>query len=163
MKIRTLSTAIISALGLSMATTTAFAGPSDTQTFSIQIDSVCEITVSGNPAPLIIGADSTVGTDPLDQVTDGSTTYNVTTNDCNKITAALTGDESKGSLAVTLASGLGTSAGPQPLNSTTAVGVVTGIANGAESAQTITYTYDADASEGMLSSESMTVTFTITN
>jgi hypothetical protein len=133
------------------------------QTVSISVGSVYKMAVSGSPAAMNITT-GTAGTDALTPVTDNSTTYSITQNNGNtiKITAGLSTALSAGyTLKLTMASTKGTSAGAVNL-STTAASVVTAIANGADAAQMITYSFAANASAGTLTSTNETVTLTLT-
>lgn len=139
-----------------------------TQSLNLSVDAVYKIATSGNPGALAIST-GTAGVDALTSVSDASTTYSITQNYGNtvKITANLDAALSSGyTLQVNLASGKGTSAGAMDISNATsgsAVDVVTGIGMGADANKAITYTFSALASAGTLSSNSKTVTLTLTN
>jgi hypothetical protein len=143
----------------------AFSQATATQTVTLQVSSVQKLSVSGNPAPLIITTGA-AGTEGLTSVTDATTTYSETHNSTAplKITAGI--DVALGSgytLQISLASTKGTSAGTVDIsNATAAVSVVTGIAKGSDSGKSITYTFSATATAGILTSTAKTVTLTIT-
>jgi hypothetical protein len=138
------------------------------QTVSLAVNAVYKIATSGNPGGLTVTT-GTAGTDALSTVSDNTTTYSITQNVAGtvKVTANLNSALSAGySLQLNLASTKGTSAGTVDISSTTpgsAVNVVSGIAVGADAAQTITYTFGANASAGTLSSTNKVVTLTLTN
>ena len=141
----------------------AYAGDSATQTVTFQVQEINEITVSGNPGPLVVNA-ATAGGAPV-AATDSSTTYSVTTNGTGKkITAGINeAMPEHTALTVALASIKGTSAGPIDISNATTgaeVSVVTGLSKCTDSAQAITYTFSAAAEAGTVSG-TKTVTFTI--
>ena len=139
-----------------------------TQTLTLAVNAVYQISTSGNPAPLTIST-GTAGSDNLTAVSDNSTTYSITQNYANtvKITANLNSVLSAGyTLKLALGSGKGTSAGTVDISNATsgsAVDVVTGIGMGADANKAITYNFSALASAGTLTSNSKTVTLTLTN
>ena len=139
----------------------AFAGNSTTQTVTFQVNAINEITVSGNPGALIVST-ATAGSEP-DQVSDSSTTYNITTNGSNKkITGQLdSAMPSDTTLTVSLvAPSGGTSAGDVAL-SATAANLVTDINKKKGSSLGITYKFSATVDAGIISSTSRTATLTI--
>ena len=146
----------------------AMAQASATQTFNLAVNAVYKIAVSGNPAGMTITT-GTAGTDALTTVSDASTKYSVTQNFANtvKVTANLDAAMAAGyTLQLNLASSKGTSAGTVDISATTpssATNVVTNIAKGADANQTVTYTFGALASAGVLTSTAKTVTMTLTN
>jgi hypothetical protein len=149
--------ALVSDTGLSQATAT--------QSLTLAVNSVAKIAVSGNPGALTI-SDGIAGTDALSSVSDASTSYSITHNSLTnmRITAGLDVALPAGfTLQVALASNKGGSTGATTIPAGTAVDVVTGIARGADAGRTITYTFSADASAGVLSSTTRTVTLTLTN
>lgn len=158
---------ILFALLFTCGIMTAEAQTTATQTVTLTVGSVYKMSVSGNPSALVI-SDGTAGTDALTQITDNTTTYSITQNVGNtvKLTAHLDAVLPSGyTLVINLASTKGTSGGNTDISnatSGTALDVVTGINRGADANQTITYTFDALASSGTLSS-TKTVTFTLTN
>jgi hypothetical protein len=146
----------------------AAAQTSATQSVNLTVNTVYKIATSGNPAALTVTT-GTAGTDVLTSVSDNSTTYSITQNFGNtvKITANLDAALQTGyTLGINLASTKGTSAGTVDISNATsgsAVSVVTAINRGADAGQTITYTFSALASAGMLTSTTKTVTLTLTN
>lgn len=143
----------------------AYAADSATQTVTFEVQAINEISVSGNPGPLVVNAAAATAGGALVAATDSSTTYSVTTNDTGKkITAGIDAAMPTGTtLAVELASSEATSAGEADISAATAgaeVDVVTGLSTCTDSGQTITYTFSATAAAGVVSG-SKTVTFTI--
>jgi len=138
------------------------------QTLSLTVNAVYKIATSGNPGGLTITT-GTAGTDALTTVSDNTTNYSITQNVAGtvKVTANLDAALPAGyTLQMNLASTKGTSAGTVDVSGTTpgaAVNVVTGVAMGADAAQTITYTFGANASAGTLLSTNKIVTLTLTN
>lgn len=132
------------------------------QTVTFQVTALNEITVTGNPQPLIINT-ATAGSGPV-SVQDASTKYSITTNEeSKKIAAALdTAMPTGTTLKVKLASSKGSSAGDVTLD-TTAANVVTGLSKCDDSDQTITYTFGATSAAGVIDSQTRTVTFTLTD
>jgi hypothetical protein len=145
-----------------------YAQSTATQSVNLTVGTVYKIATSGNPGALTISS-GTAGSDVLASVTDNSTSYSITQNFGNtvKITANLDAALQSGyTLQMNLASSKGTSAGTVDISNATsgsALNVVTGINRGADAGQTITYTFSALASAGMLTSTSKTVTLTLTN
>ena len=164
---KTISTLMITALPL-IFVNLAKAQATATQTVTLAVNAVYQISTTGNPAPLTITT-GTAGSDNLTAVTDNSTKYSITQNFGNtvKVTANLNSALAAGyTLKLALASTKGTSAGSVDISNATsgsAVSVVTGIQKGADAGQMITYTFSALASAGTLSSNSKTVTLTLTN
>jgi hypothetical protein len=136
-----------------------------TQALSLSVSKVYRIAITG-AATINMGINAGVaGTDALTPITDATTTYAVTQNNSSatKVTANLDAVMAKGKLKIALASSLGTTAGTVDISNATgasAVNVVTAIALGAESGKSITYTFSANASEGLFSA-SKTVTLTV--
>lgn len=132
-----------------------------TATVTFTIGTINSISVSGNPAALIVSTAS-AGSQPT-SATDTSTTYNLTSNATNqKITGAIDAAMPDGTtLAITLAAPTtGTSAGPVNM-STTAANLVTGISNIAQSNIAITYTVSATVSAAVAGPLMRTVTYTL--
>lgn len=130
------------------------------QSVSFQVDAINQIAFTGSPSLVVNTA--AAGAEP------GSATatavWAVTTNQMNaKVTASINAAMPAGvTLTVALGSPTGaTSAGAQALG-TTAVDVVTGITQVAQSALGATYTLTATAAAGVVPSATRTVTFTIT-
>jgi hypothetical protein len=136
-----------------------------TQALSLSVSKVYRLAITG-AATINLGITAGVaGTDALTPVSDATSTYAITQNNsaATKITANLDAVMAKGKLEILLASTKGTSAGTVDISNATsgsAVNVVTAIALGAESAQGITYTFSANASEGLFTA-SKTVTLTV--
>ena len=139
-----------------------------TQSVNLTVSTVYKISTSGNPSALTVTT-GTAGTDALTSVSDNSTTYSITQNFGNtvKITANLDAALQAGyTLNINMVSTKGTSAGSVNISNATsgsALSVVTGINRGADAGQTISYTFAALASAGMLTSTTRTVTLTLTN
>jgi len=132
-----------------------------TQVVRFQVNAVNQLTVSGNPATLIVNS-ATAGNAPASISASGGT-YAVTTNEANqKITASLDQPLPAGvTLELWLAAPTGaSSAGDVPL-STAAADVVTGISAIAASALPLTYRLSADPTVRMSTPDTRTVTFTI--
>jgi hypothetical protein len=146
----------------------AMAQANATQNLTLAVNAVYQIATSGNPGAMTITT-GTAGTDALSTVSDATTKYSVTQNFANtvKVTANLDAAMSAGyTLQLNLASTKGTSAGTVDISATSpgsASNVVTNIVKGADANQTITYTFGALASAGVLTSTAKTVTFTLTN
>ncbi|MBM3475549.1 MAG: hypothetical protein FJX75_19970 [Armatimonadetes bacterium] len=141
----------------------AMAANTANQTVTFQVSAINEISVSGNPGALTVST-ATAGAEP-DQVTDATTTYNLTTNGNNKkITGALdTAMPSDVTLKVNLAAPTGgTSAGDVTL-SATAQNLVTGVSKKAEGTKGITYKLSATVAAGVVSQATRTVTLTVTD
>jgi len=153
---------VLAGLALFVAVS-AYAANNDTQTVTFEVQAINEITVSGDPAALIINA-ATAGAEP-DAVTDATTTYAITNNVLNK---KITGDlDSAMPANVTLTIALvacdtAVSAGTVDLTDGNAHDLVTSIDLVADAAgNTITYTLDATVAAGVLASDTRTVTLTI--
>ena len=146
----------------------AMAQASANQTLTLGVSAVYKIATSGDPSALTIN-NGTAGVDALAPATDNSTTYSITQNVANtvKITANMDAVLPAGyTLLLSLASTKGTSAGSVDISNATsgsAVDIVTAINRGADAGQAIGYTFSANASAGMLSSTTRTVTLTLTN
>lgn len=135
----------------------------ETQTVTYQVSAINEISVSGNPAALIVNT-ATAGSE-LTAATDATTTYAITTNESNrKITGSIDSNmPDNTTLGVTLAAptAAGTSVGQVNLT-TTAQDLVTGISTLAEGSLTISYEFSATIAAGIIASASKTVTLTVT-
>jgi len=129
-------------------------------TVSYQVEPISEISVSGNPAVLIVNA-ATAGSVPT-TVTDATTTYSYTANQTRKITAALnTAMPSGVTLKIHLVAPTGgTSVGDVTLT-TGSADVVTGIPTVNETGKTITYMLSATVAAGVVASAQKTVTLTV--
>ncbi len=153
---------VLLVLGLvSLLVPAAMAANSATQTITFEVQAINEISVSGNPAALIVSA-ATAGSQP-NEVSNALTTYAITTNGTSKkITGALDAAMPSG---VTLEANLaaptvGTSAGDVALTAV-AQDMVTGIAEVADASSAITYTLGATVAAGVLASDTCVVTYTI--
>lgn len=132
-----------------------------TQTVTFQVDAINQITVSGSPSLLINAA--VAGNAPTSVTTTGAT-WAITTNQSNaKVTASIASAMPTGlTLSATLAAPAGaTSTGAKALG-TSGVDLVTGITKLNASGLGLTYSLDATAAAGVVSSASRVVTFTIT-
>jgi hypothetical protein len=151
-------------------TGTAFSQVTATQTVNLAVNSVQKLAVSGGSVTLTI-TNGNAGDNALTPATDASTSYSVTHNSGTplRITANLDAALTAGyTLQIALApgSGMGTGAGTVDISNATAgsaVNVVTAIPRGADAARTITYTFGANASAGILLATTRTVTLTLTN
>ena len=143
-------------------TQSAFAQATATQTVNLTVNSIYKLAVSGNPGALTI-SDMVVGATTA-SVSDATSNYSMTTNVASsRMTAQIDAALPAGlTLTIGLVGGNGTSAGTVDVSDGTAKDVVTAIARGAASAQTITYGFTADASAGAFTG-SRTVTLTLTN
>jgi hypothetical protein len=140
-----------------------FAGSTATQTITFSVNAIDQISVSGNPGAMSVST-ATPGSG-LDTVTDSSTTYDITTNQSGqKITAVIDSGMPAGvTLQVQLAAPAGaTSAGFVTL-STLAADAVTGISTLNQTGLGITYKLSATPVAGSMSSDTRTVTLTITS
>jgi hypothetical protein len=136
-----------------------------TQAVSLNVSKVYRIAITGAPTLTMTINAGVAGTDALTPVTDATTTYAITQNNsaATKVTANLDAVMAKGKLQINLASTKGTSAGTVDISNATsasAVNVVTAIALGAEAGKSITYTFSANASDGLIA-VSKTVTLTV--
>lgn len=157
------------ALSLGLAGT-AMAGNTATQSTSIDVQAIDEISVSGTPGTLTINATTasvTAGASSF-TVTNSSTTYSVTTNatSTRKITAHLdSAITTTGlSLFLTAASTAGVSSGE--INITSAISsapltIVTGLAQESDSSRTLTYKATAGLTTP-IGTVTKTVTLTLT-
>ncbi len=137
--------------------------PTAEQTVTFEVQATNAISVSGSPTLTISTA--TAGSQPTDYTDSSTAKYNITTNETGKkITAKIDSNMPTGTtLKVNLtAPSTGTSAGAQELTET-AIDVVTGIGQVAESNLPITYTFSATVSAGVVTSSTRTVTFTLTS
>jgi hypothetical protein len=132
-----------------------------TQVVRFQVNAINQLSVTGNPAPMVINS-ATPGTAPT-AVTAAGTSYAITTNESNqKITASIDQALPTGvTLEVTLAPpGGATSAGAVPL-STADADVVTGISSISAASLPIIYRLSATTNVQMSAPEARTVIFTI--
>ncbi len=138
-----------------------FAGNIQNQLVSFDVQPINEISVSGNPGALSIST-ATAGSNLAD-VSDATTTYNITTNGTKRITGAIDSNmPANTSLKIQLAApSTGTGQGAVTL-STTAGNLVTAISPVAQSNLSITYTLSASVAAGAVSG-TRTVTITLTD
>ncbi len=134
-----------------------------THLMTFDFQAINEIEVTGSPNLTI--ASAVAGEQPQ-EVTDSSSTCAITTNGANKrITACIdTAMPAYVTLEVDVAapSGSGTSQGYVTLT-TSASNVVTGISHVADSGPAITYKLSATVQAGVLSTDTRTVTFTLSD
>jgi len=142
--------------GLAMASNIA------TQTVTYEVQAINEISVSGNPAALIVNA-AVAGSAPT-AVSNSSTTYAITTNQTTrKITGAINTAMPSGlTLTVTLAAPTGGSSAGAVTLTAVAADLVTGISTLNESGSIITYNLSATSAAGVVTSDTRTVTLTLT-
>ena len=140
----------------------AMAGDTATQTVTFAVTAINELSVSGSPGALVVST-ATAGQAP-DMVTEGTTTYSITTNEADrKITGAIDSAMPTGltlRIALQAPAGSGSSVGPVTLG-TSASDLVTGISTLNETGRTITYWLSATSAAGVVPSASKTVTLTI--
>lgn len=130
-----------------------------TATATYEVQAINEVSVSGNPAALVINTGA-----ELAGVTDATTTWGVTTNETGKkVTGAINTAMPTGvTLEVSLAAPSGaTSAGSKALG-IAAVDLVTGIAQVQATGLGVTYTLKSTPTAGVVASATKTVTYTIT-
>jgi spore germination protein YaaH len=134
-----------------------------THVMTFDFQAINEIEITGTPSLTI--ASATAGEQPQ-EVTDSSSTCAITTNGTNKrITANIDiATPAYVTLKVNVAapSGSGTSQGDVTLT-TSASDVVTGMSHVADSSPTITYKLSATVQAGVLSTDTRTVTFTLSD
>lgn len=143
----------------------ARAGGTATQTVTYAVQEVALISVSGVPGHLKVDA-ARPGSEPI-SATDAGATYSFTSNagkDSKKITAALDKDLPSGvTLEVELASPDGNASTTKQVLSATPVDLVVNIDSVVTTNKTITYSLGATAEAGQVTSDSVIVTFTVTN
>jgi hypothetical protein len=135
------------------------------QALSLSVSKVYRIAITGAATINMAISAGTAGTDALTPVSDATSTYAITQNNsaATKVTANLDAALAKGKLEILVASTMGSTAGTVNISNATsgsALNVVTAIAMGAESAKSITYTFSANASDGLFSA-TPTVTLTV--
>lgn len=137
---------------------------SDLQAVGYEVTAVNLIDVSGTPS---LTVNTTVGDEAgADLAVDtAAASYDITTNGTNmKITAILGSAMPSGvTLSATVTAPTGGSGGVKTGLSTTAADVVTGITQVAETGIAIEYELDAELSAGVVTSDSVNVTYTITS
>ena len=154
------------ALGLSFSLS-AWAGNTATQRITFSIQEATQISVSGDPAPMLVVA-ATPGTEPVPvPVTEASARYAIAANageNAKKITAALDRDLPAGILLeVELAAPNGEATSSRRALSTQAVDLVTDIHNVMATEKAITYNLSAGSTEGSPGGGNLVVTYTVTN
>jgi len=159
------SLVILSVALMSFALVQDASAQTATQALSLSVSKVYRIAITGAATINMAINAGTAGTDALTPVSDATSTYAITQNNsaATKITANLNAVMALGKLQIALASTKGTSAGTVDISNATgasAVNVVTAIALGAEAGRSITYTFSANASEGLFSA-AKTVTLTV--
>lgn len=142
------NTTMISLLSLLLSSSIFAAAPTSptaTQTVTMTINSVSNITSSGNPSILAI----TINPAGTGTATDNTTTYTVTSNTGASGKLKISGQITTGgnmptntSLTLSLASTAGTSSGVQTLTSTTPVDLVTGIPTLVSDTGAASYTFN---------------------
>ncbi|MEX2178910.1 MAG: hypothetical protein WD801_09385 [Gemmatimonadaceae bacterium] len=132
-----------------------------TQDVTFQVDAINQIAFAGSPSISITTA--VAGSAPTAEQASG--TWAVTTNGTSmKITAQINSAMPAGlTLTANLAAPTGGSSAGATTLSTTAADVVTAISGKAESGLNVTYELTAALSSGVVSSQSRTVTYTITS
>lgn len=157
MKKRFITLPLVAALTAGFAA--AASAQTATATATYEIQAINEVSVSGNPAALVITTAA-----ELEGVTENSTTWGVTTNQTGaKVTGAIDTDMPTAvTLKVELAAPAGaTSAGAVTLSSV-AADLVTAITEVQGSGLGVTYSLSALPTAGVVASASKTVTYTIT-
>jgi hypothetical protein len=146
---------------LVIAAAASAAAQTATQTVTLQVDAINQISVAGTPSITISAA--VAGGAPTSASSSGNT-WAVTTNQTGaKITASINSNMATG---LTLSANLGapaggTSAGLLSL-STGAVDLVTGITKLNQSGLSLSYQLDATSAAGVITSTTRVVTYTIT-
>ena len=138
---------------------------SATQTIQLEIRSIAALEVSGDPQPMRITT-GTAGTGPLAPAEESSTFYRLTTNATNmKLSVAIDEPVPSGTrLYVEMGAETGTSAGKIEIsNAISSVDAVTGISRGWADAQSIRYSFEADAGTQAFAAQSRTIILTLTN
>lgn len=132
-----------------------------TATATYEVQSVDVISVSGNPAKLMIVAGNP-GEAPA-AVTDNTTTWSVTTNGtARKVTGVIDVAMPSGvTLGVALAAPTGATSVGNVTLTTLAADLVTGITQLDESLLGVTYTLSATLAAGAVAESTRTVTYTI--
>lgn len=132
-----------------------------TQVVTFQVDAINEIAFTGSPSIAIVTA--TAGSAPTPEQASG--TWAVTTNGSNmKITASINSAMPSGlTLTANLAAPTGASSSGAVTLGTVAADVVTAISSKNESGLNVTYELSATLAAGVVSSQSRTVTYTITS
>jgi hypothetical protein len=132
-----------------------------TQTVTFQVSAINQISVTGAPSLTINAA--VAGSAPT-SVTSAANSWSVTTNQSTAwITASIPLAMPAGlTLSANLTAPAGATSGGSMALGTVAVNVVTGITKLNSAALGLTYTLDATAAAGVVSSATRVVTYTIT-
>jgi opacity protein-like surface antigen len=151
---------ILTTAALLAGVATAASAQTATQVVTFQVDAINQIAFAGSPSLVINTA--TAGSNPTSATAAG--TWAVTTNQLNqKITASIGAAMPAGlTLSVMLTAPAGSTSFGGTL-STTAVDLVTGIAQLAQNGLAVNYTLSATPAAGVVASTTRTVTYTITN
>ncbi|MBS3917992.1 MAG: hypothetical protein KG012_03790 [Deltaproteobacteria bacterium] len=141
----------------------AMAGNTANQTVTYEVAAINESSVSGNPGALTVNA-ATAGSEP-DEVTDSSTTYNITTNGTNKkITGQIDSVMPTGTtLKINLVAPTGGNSAGNVILTSSPADLVTGITKKKGSGLGITYKLSATVDAGEVAPATRTVTLTITS
>jgi hypothetical protein len=146
---------VLGASGIAMANNVAL------QEVTYQVVPIHELSISGNPAALVINS-ATAGDAPA-VVVDDSTSYSITTNEACHITGIIGAGEMPVGLTLSVALGVpgtaGTSAGDVVLTSAVQ-DLVTGI-TACNDTKTITYKFSAELGTALIQTGSKTVTLTV--
>lgn len=150
---------ILATAALLTGMTTAASAQTANQVVTFQVNAINQVSFAGSPSLVINTA--TAGSNPTDAT--AAATWAVTTNQSNaKITASIGSAMPAGlTLSVSLTAPAGATSIVSALG-TTAVDLVTGITQSAQSALAVTYTLSAAPTAGVVASTSRTVTYTIT-
>ncbi len=159
------SIVILAAAMMSLALVQNASAQTAAQALSLSVSKVYRIAITGAATINLAINAGVAGTDALTPVTDATSTYAITQNNsaATHVTANLDAIMAHGKLQIALASVLGTSSGTVDISNATsasAATVVTAIHLGAEAGKSITYTFSANASEGLFTA-SKTVTLTV--
>lgn len=147
------------ALGLFFHAQDAFTGATATQTVSMEVVAINEISVTGTPTLVVDTA--TAGNQP-NVDTDASSTYSITTNETKKITGKIdSAMPANTSLKVTLQAVTGGTSNADVVLGTTDATLETGIDKVAEAGKTVTYKLTAQTTAGVVAAFNRTVTLTI--
>ena len=160
-KTKAIAAALLAAGFLSLAQH-AVASDTATQTVTFSVTAINELSVSGNPAPLIVST-ATAGGAP-NVATDATTTYAITTNEeGRKITGSINTPMPTGvTLAVALDAPNGATSVGQVTLGTSPIDLVTGISTLNDASKAITYSLAATSAAGVVPSASRVVTLTVT-
>ncbi len=161
--LKTLLAIVLLLTVISSATNAQQGGSSVTQSVTVEVKPIAQISVTGNPNPLLVQAPTS--SDDL-SVSDGNTKYNVTTNlDNMKIVASINSKMPVGTrLKINLSSSKAASAGDVDISSAVMpVDVVTGIGRGSDRDQSISYTFSAGSGVNQLATDQRVVTLTLTD